>query len=234
MITDIDIMKLSKETFAILKNFSTLNSNLFVKVGNRITTITPAKNVVAEATVMEDFPVEFGVWDMNKFLGTVSLFNDPEFVFNDKFVEINEKNGGTVSYYYSEPKLLTTLTKQIKMTEVAFDFVLTEDTFNDLQKTASVLQLSDLCVRSNDSEGTIELLVLDKKSPTTNQYLVNVGDNPNGDDSFEFYYKIENLKLLPGDYTVSLCKSAVSKFVHHIHDLVYYVALETDSTYQEG
>ena len=88
-----------------------------------------------------------------------------------------------------------------------------------------------MCVCSNDEEGTIELVVLDKKSSTTNNYKITLGDNVDG-GAFQFYYRIENLKLLPGDYSVSLCKSVVSRFVHKEHDLVYYVALEMDSKYE--
>jgi hypothetical protein len=234
MITEVKTMKLSKETLKILKNFSSLNSNLLVKGGNIINTITPAKNVVAIATLKEDFPVEFGIWDMGKFLGTISLFEEPEFTFDEKFVTISGKGGGKVSYFYSEPSLLTTLKKEIKMPEVAIDFNFTEKNFNDILKSASVLQLPDLCIRSNSKDGTIELVVMDKKSSTTNSYTVVVGDNPNPNDTFEFYYKIENLRLLPGDYKVSVCKNVVSRFVHNNCDLEYYVALEMDSKYTEG
>ena len=234
MNTKVKTMKLSKETLKILKNFSSLNSNLLVRGGNTINTITPAKNVVAIATVEEDFPVEFGVWDMSKFLGTVSLFEDPEFSFDEKSVTISGKGSGKVSYFYSEPSLLTTLKKEIKMPEVAISFDFTSKIFNDILKSASVLQLEDLCVRSNNEDGTIELVVMDKKSSTTNTYKVVVGDNPDNNNSFEFYYKIENLRLLSGDYTVSICKNVVSRFTHKTCDLIYYVALEMDSKYKEG
>ena len=234
MITEVKTMKLSKETLKILKNFASLNSNLLVRCGNKINTITPAKNVVAEVVVKEDFPVEFGIWDMNKFLGTISLFEDPDFTFNEKSVTISGRGSGEVSYFYSEPSLLTTLKKEINMPEVAIDFDFTEKNFSEILKSASVLQLPDLCIRSNNEEGTVELVVMDKKSPTTNNYKVTVGDNSNTNDSFEFYYKIENLKLLSGDYTVSVCKNVVSRFIHKNCDLVYYVALEMDSKYVEG
>jgi len=231
MTTTVYTMKLSKDTLKILKNFSSLNSNLLVREGNVINTITPAKNVVAVANVKEKFPVEFGIWDMNKFLGTISLFDNPEFSFGEKSVRVVGKNGGKVSYYYSEPSLLTTLTKEIKMPEVVINFALSQSDFDDALKAASVLQLPDMCVCSNNEEGTIELVVLDKKSSTTNNYKITLGDNVDG-GTFKFYYRIENLKLLPGDYSVSLCASVVSRFVHKEYDLVYYVALEMDSTYE--
>jgi len=224
-------VKLSKDTLSILKNFSGHNSNLLVKPGNEINTITPAKNVVAKATVKEDFPVEFGIWDLNKFLGTISLFNDPEFTFDEKCVYIEGGDGARVAYYYSEPRLLSTLTKDVKMPEAVVDFSITEDNFVSLQRAASVLQLPDLCIRSNDNN-EIELVVLDKKSATSNQFALVVGDNEI-DANFEFYLKMENIRLLAGDYDVSVSKSVVSKFSHQSTDLVYYIALENDSTFTE-
>ena len=143
----------SKNTLAILKNFSSLNSNLLVKPGNTIKTITPSKNGMAIATVEETFGVEFGIWDLNKFLGVISLFNNPTFNFSDKSVKI--KNGGSsvVNYYYSEPRLLTVPTKDIVMPAVNVSVELTEKSFSELQKAASVMQLPDLSFTSED--GTV-------------------------------------------------------------------------------
>jgi len=210
--------KLSQHTLSVLKNFSSLNSNLLVKQGNVINTITPAKNVVAQAVVDETFDVEFGIWDLNKFLGTVSLFNDPEFAFNEKSMEISG-NGSTVNYYYSEPRLLTVLDREIKMPDTAVSFTLKESTFNELQRAAAVLQLQNLSIRST-SNGEIELVILDKKSPTTNA-------------TFDFNLHVDNLKMLPGDYDIEICRSVVSKFTNTNCDLVYYIALEPDSTYED-
>ena len=230
MSVTVNTMKLSKHTLTVLKNFSSLNSNLLVKPGNTIKTVTPAKNVAVETRVLENFPIQFGIWDMNKFLGTISLFEDPEFEFNENCVYISGKGGAKVAYYYSEPKLLTTFDKEVKVPNTVVHFDLTEETFNALQRAASILQLPDLCVRSTDS-GEIELAVLDKKYSTTNNFTIPVGDN-DSNSTFNFYFKIENLKLLVGDYSVSICKSVVSKFEHKDHDLTYYVALETDSNHE--
>ena len=229
MTTMTNIMKLSDNTLSVLKNFSHINSNLLVKEGNQITTLSPAKNIVSIATVEEDFPVEFGIWDLSKLLGTITLFDDAEFEFNDKSMTIIGASGARVSYYYSEPRLLTTLEKEVKVPDTAVEFTLTEEVFNAVQKAAAVLQLPDMCIKSTD-DGNIEVLVLDKKSPTSNTYSITVGEN-SSDSDFEFYLKIENLKLLSGDYNVEVCKSVVSKFTHKTKDIFYYIALESDSNY---
>ena len=221
--------KISKDTFDIFKNFATINSNILVKTGNVIRTVSPVKNVMAEAVVSETFDTQFGIWDLNKFLGTVSLFSDPEFQFDETKVNIQGGNGSSVVYYYAEPRLLTTIDKDIKMPDVVVNFKLTNSDLNEIQKASAVLQLPDLTVRSSDI-GTIELVALDKKDPSTNIYSLEVGDNESGSE-FNFYFKVENLKMLPGDYDVSVTEKVVSQFEHTTKDLKYWIALESDSTY---
>ena len=192
---------ISQETLSILKNFSQLNSNLLVRPGSVINTVTGAKNVMAQATVQEDFPVEFGIWDLNKFLGTLSLFDSPTCEFGEKSVKISGEGGRAVTYYYSEPSLLTTINKQVQMPETVIHLNLTQSVFADLQRAASVLQLPDLSFTSMQGD-SIFAVVRDKKDPTSNDYSVAVGDVLGDTPNFEFNFKIDNLKLLPGDYDV--------------------------------
>jgi len=135
---------LSKTTLSVLKNFSTLNSNILVKPGNVLRTITPSKNGMAEVTIEETFDVEFGIWDLSKFLGVISLFSAPKFEFGEKSVVIHGGNGSRVTYFYSEPRLLTTPTKNVNMPSISLSVDITEKTFAELQKASSVLQLPDL------------------------------------------------------------------------------------------
>jgi len=221
---------ISQETLSILKNFSQLNSNLLVRPGNVINTVTGAKNVMAQATVKEDFPVEFGIWDLNKFLGTLSLFDSPTCVFGEKSVKISGEGGRAVTYYYSEPSLLTTINKQVQMPETVINLSLTQSVFADLQRAASVLQLPDLSFTSMDGENILAV-VRAKKAPTSNDYSVAVGDVLGDTPNFEFNFKIDNLKLLPGDYDVEICESVVSSFTNTNIDVKYWIALETDSTF---
>ncbi len=228
-------MKISKKTLDVLKNFATINSNLLVKPGNIISTISPVKNVLSEMVVEETFDKEFGIWDMNKFLGTVSLFNDPEFDFNDKSVTISGSNGSSVVYYYCEPKLLTVPTKKVKMPYTVVVFTLTQKAFSDVLRAASVLQLPDIGIRYNIDDcksGKIEIFATDKSVPGSNFYSLPVGDSEIT-SSFKMYFKAENLKLFTGDYEVQMCKEIVSKFTNNSIDLTYWIALEADSEFKE-
>lgn len=223
-------MKISKRTFDILKNFSTINSNIFIQSGNVITTISPSKSILVEAEIDEDFENSFGIWDLNKFLGTVSLFTDPEFEFSDKFVTIYGSNNSSVKYFYSEPKLLTIPSKKITMPKVAFSFGISGKQLAELYKAASVLQLPDICIRSVG--GNIVVVAEDKTDTTSNKFSIDV--NQSADAEFEMYMKIENLKLYPGDYQVDVCEKIVSRFTNtsSSRNFVYWIALESDSSYK--
>jgi len=220
-------MKLSSETLEVLKNFASLNSNILVKPGKRLTTVTPIKNVLAEATVTETFKKEFGIWDLNKFLGTVSLFDSPELEFNDKYMTISD-GCSSVKYYYCEPNLLTTTDKKVPVNDVVVEFELTEKIFSEALRAASVLNLNDLAITNKGD--TISLVVFDKADSGSNNYTVELGELTNTDD-FDFHFKIETLKLMPGDYEVAITKNTVSRFKNKNRDLTYYVALERTSSY---
>lgn len=219
---------LSKTTLSVLKNFSTLNSNILVKSGNVLRTITPSKNGMAEATIEETFDVEFGIWDLSKFLGVISLFSAPKFEFGEKSVVIHGGNGSRVTYFYSEPRLLTTPTKNVNMPSISLSVDITEKTFAELQKASSVLQLPDLSfVNENDR---IMAVVSDLQDPTTNNYKVDVGVNKSNSE-FSLNFKIENIKILPGDYTIEFSKNVVGQFTNETLDLKYWFAMETNSKF---
>lgn len=223
-------MKLSKRTFDILKNFSTINSNIFINPGNKISTISPGKSILVEAEVDEEFETAFGIWDLNKFLGTITLFNDPEFEFGEKYVTIFGSNNSSVKYFYSEPKLLTTPNKKINMGKPAFSFNITGKQLAELYRASSVLQLPDMCIRSVD--GNIMVVAEDKTDTTSNNFSIDV--NQQTDAEFEMYIRMENLKLYAGDYRIDVCEKVVSRFTNtsSSRDFTYWIALESDSTYK--
>ena len=182
---------------------------------------------MAVATVEETFDTEFGIWDLNKFLGVISLFNSPNFSFGEKSVKI--KNGGSsvVNYYYSEPRLLTVPTKDVNMPAVNVGINLSEKQFSELQKAASVMQLPDLSFTVDDTD--IVAMVSDLSDPTTNTYKVVVEENWNGPD-FMFNFKMENIKILPGDYQVNFAKNIVGEFVNTNISLKYWFAMEANTS----
>jgi hypothetical protein len=222
----------SKQTLGILKNFSSLNSNILVKVGNVIKTITPSKNGMAEAILPEDFPQEFGIWDLNKFLGVISLFNSPVFTFGDKNVKISDANtDSVVHYFYSEPRLLTVPTKNVNMPKTDIVINLSDKLLSELQKASSVMQLPDLSFQNDN--GKIYAVVCDISDPTTNSYKTIVADNYTGTSKFRLNFKMDNIRIVSGDYTVSFSKNIVGEFSNNTLSLKYWFAMETTSTYED-
>ena len=216
-------MKLSKETVTLFKNFAAINSNMLLKSGNKLATISAQKNVMADATVSEQFP-DFGIYDLNEFLGAMSLFEDPELEFRDKYVSIKQ-GSMNIKFFAADPTVLTAPQKAITFPEAEINFNITSQMLQMIQKTASVLRSPDVSIVGDGS--TITAVVGDKKNATGNSFSEPVGTT---DKKFKVNLKVENLKMLPGDYAVSVSSKKISRF-KGAGDLVYYVAVEADSTF---
>lgn len=217
-------MKLSKDTVSLFKNFAGINSNLLLKSGSKLATISAQKNVMADATVGETFP-DFAIYDLNEFLGAMSLFEDPELDFSDKYVSISQ-GSMKIKFFAADASVLVAPQKAITFPEAEINFSLSAANLNMLHKTASVLRAADVSIVGDGS--TITAVVGDKKNATGNSYSEPVGTT---DKSFKVNLKVENLKMLPGDYSVSISSKKISRFKSSSNDLVYYVAVEADSTF---
>lgn len=221
-------MKLSEKTLSVLKNFSSINQSIFIKQGNKLRTISLMKNILAEAEVSEDFPKDFGIYDLSQFLVGLTLHNDPVLDFsNDSFVYIKDGSSSRVKYFFSDPAVIVQPPeKDLVLPSSEVSFIVDSSDLSKLLKASSVYQLPDLSVVGES--GTIYLKVRDKKNDTSNEYSIPVGQS---DDEFTFNYKVENIRIIPGTYTVEISKQGLSKFTNNAIDLKYYIALEPDSEY---
>ena len=220
-------MKLSDNTLSLLKNFSTINQSILFKQGSKLRTISVMKNILAEATVEEELPKDFGIYDLNQFLNGLTLHNSPDLDFtNDGHVVIKEGRMRS-KYFFADPGVIVTPPdKEIEIPSVDVSFELSTNQLDKLLKAAAVYQLPDFCAVGG--AGVVQLVVRDKKNDTSNSFSVIVGET---DKEFTFNFKIENIKILPGTYDVSISQKLMSKFVSKDYDLKYYVALEPDSTF---
>ena len=220
-------MKLSDSTLSLLKNFSTINTSILFKQGNKLRTMSVMKNILAEATIAEEFPKDFGIYDLNQFLNGLGLHNNPELDFeNDNHVIIKEGRSRS-KYFFADPSvIITPPEKSIELPSEDVTFELSTDQLDKLLKAAAIYQLPDLCAVGEN--GVVKLVVRDKKNETSNTYAVNVGET---DALFSFNFKVENIKILPGTYDVVVSQKLLSRFTAKNHDLLYYIALEPDSTF---
>ena len=220
-------MKLSDNTLSLLKNFSTINQSILFKQGSKLRTISVMKNILAEATVDEELPKDFGIYDLNQFLNGLGLHQSPELDFeNDGHVVIKEGKMRS-KYFFADPQvIITPPDKEITLPTEDVSFELSTQQLDKLLKAAGIYQLPDLAVIGE--AGVVKLLVRDKKNDTSNTFAVTVGET---DKVFTFNFKIENIKILPGTYEVVVSQKLLSKFTNKDCDLRYYIALEPDSTF---
>ena len=218
-------MKLSNETISVLKNFSTINQNLVIKGGNKIATMSAMKNIVAKAEVIEEFPQQFAIYDLNEFLSAISLFSKPELEFENDFVMITEEGTSkSLKYWYSDPSVVTTPTKDITMPECEVKFNLPSDTLAMVTKAAAVIGAPDMALESGS------LKVTDKKNDTANNYALDLDVNSES-ENYKFWFKVENLKLIQGSYDVQVSSKNISHFKNSAGNVEYFIALEPESAY---
>jgi len=217
---------LSKKTLDVLKNFSTINSSIVFRKGSTVRTISNAENILAKFTGEEVFPADFAIYDLSQFLSGISLFSDPQLEFdNESFVNIR---GGRQSarYYFSDPEitLKSAPEKNVKFPGADLQFNLTGEDLIALQKASAVYSLPDLTFQSEEGSNEIKLILRDKENDTSNTYDLTVAGNATGTYSLDV--KIENIRLLPGDYNVKVSKHLISEWTNQSVDLTYYIALE--------
>jgi len=221
-------MKLSETTVELLKNFAAINPNMVFKPGKSITTMAEAKNIVAVATITEEIPSAFGIYDLTEFLSALSLVDEPELDFTADSVVIKEGKT-SIQYFYSAPELLTAPTKQVTMPKADVTLNLSADVINKIKKAAAVLGHATLEINGKNGEVTVN--VADQKNATANKYAIGVDDNNACKDAFSFVMVIGNLKMLPGDYVVSISSKLISHFKNATAPVEYFIALEKTSTF---
>ena len=220
-------MKLSESTLSLLKNFSTINQSILFKQGNRLRTISVMKNILAEATIGEDLPKDFGIYDLNQFLNGLALHNNPELNFEDDNYVIIKEGRSRSKYFFADPNvIITPPEKSIDLPSEDVTFELSTEQLDKLLKAAAIYQSPDLSVIGEN--GVVKILIRDKKNETSNTFAVTVGET---DSTFSFNFKVENMKILPGTYDVVVSQKLLSRFTNKNHDLTYFIALEPDSTF---
>ena len=221
-------MKLSEKTLTLLKNFSNINQSILFKQGSSLRTISVMKNILAEATIDEDLPTDFGIYDLGQFLNGLALHQRPELDFqNEGYVYIKEGRMRS-KYFFADPKVIVTPPeKEITLPSEDVNFTLSTDQLDKLLKAAGIYQLPDLTVVGKN--GVVKIQVRDRKNDTSNDFAITVGET---DDTFSFNFKVENIKILPGTYDVVVSKKLLSRFTSQNYNLKYYIALEPDSTFE--
>ena len=216
---------ISKSTIEVLKNFCSINKSIVIKPGNKVATLSINKNILAIADVEESFDTQISIYDLGVFLGGLSLFDSPKIdTTESNYVTVSDQRGKSKTrFFYADPDIITQPPeKEISIPSEDVKFRLEAGVLQQLQRAASVYQLPDLCLFSDD--GVMNLCVTDKKNDTSNSYSVEVGTS---NEEFCYCFKVENLKLLAGDYNVTISKQNVALFQGE--GIKYFIALEPNN-----
>lgn len=218
-------MKLDQRTLQVLKNFGSINPNILFKTGNILKTVTPTKTILAKATLAQEFPSDFAIYDLNKLLSVLSLFDEPDIDVGEKSLTI--KSGRKrVNYVFADVNSIVApkSDKEVQFPEVDVSFELTNESLSDVLKALGVLRQPEVAIVGNGS--TISLQTTNSKDPTSDEYSIEVGET---DKNFTFIFKAENLRLLPDTYSVDIASRGIARFVSK--DVEYYIAIEANSKF---
>ena len=223
-------MKLSKHTLSMLKNFSDINMSIEIKEGNILRTVSVQKNILAQAELEDSFPQDFAIYELNRFLGAVSLFDDPEFRFNGKSANIGTTRH-SVDYVYCDPSMIVTPPENnINFPDPEVKFTLSQDALSQVMKASNILGTPEIAIEGgphpNDS---IRVKALDVNNDSTDTFKV-VLDEKSG-HTFMFVFKTENMKMIPGNYDVEISSKGISHFTLQGQKLEYWIATEASSTF---
>jgi len=225
-------MKLSNDTLSVLKNFGSINQGIFFKQGKTLKTVSSHKNILAEVSIKEEIPADFGVYDLNNFLSVVSLHkDDPSFEFDEKHVVIvGNKGRSKIKYRFCEPTMIVTPPeKQFVMPEAEINFSLTSEDFDWILRAASVLSSPHIAIESDGKKVSIVTLDLQNDSAHTDALEIAEGNG----NKFKMIFKTENIsKVMPGSYEVAISSKGVSHFENKNVPLQYYISTEAGSKFE--
>jgi len=223
-------MKLSKHTLSMLKNFSDINMSIEIKQGNILRTVSVQKNILAQAELEEEFPQDFAIYELNRFLGAVSLFDDPEFRFNGSSANIGT-NTHSVDYVYCDPSMIVTPPENnITFPDPEVKFVLSQDALSQVMRASNVLGTPEIAVEGGPAPAdSIRIKALDVNNDSTDTFTVALEEK--SDNKFRFVFKTENMKMLPGNYDVEISSKGISHFTMQGQKLQYWIATEASSTF---
>ena len=227
-------MKLSNQTVTILKNFSEINKGIWIEKGNVLRTFAdPGKNILAEATVKDEFPVAFGIYDLNSFLGVLSLHKEsPELDFDEHHVLVKGLGGKSkIKYRFTDKEMIVTKDKKLTMPSVDITLGLEEDDYNWVANVAKTLQSPHISVKS-DGSTHVSLMTFDAKNDAAHVEQLQIsGEKDCNGTAFDFVFHTADWnKIIAGSYELQISNKGLSHFTHASDQLEYFIGLVTNPT----
>lgn len=219
-------MELSKETIKILKTCNGINPTIAFKKGNIIRNASPNGYVLFKALIEEEFPIDFQLYDLGKFINSISLFGNPFLDFKEDYVAIKNSTS-QIRNYYCHPEILGKyfdLTgKDINIETPIAEFELSSDHITKIYRSMSILGLD--CMRiMTTPEKDVNVRVLARDAGTMEDYTVHTFTKATEDISLDIIMDCHQFTLIPTDYIVKVGNGNVIEFHSSEYNMTYWVA----------
>ena len=228
-------MKLSSETIGVLKNFGSINSGIFLKKGKTVKTVSSHKNILAQATIPDEIPADFGIYDLNEFLSVVSLHKDDlNLEFDSKNVVISGLKGRSKIKYRScdATMVVSPPDKALALNDPEIVFDLSAEDFRWILDAANVLGSPQISIESDGTKITLNTIDVSNDSAHTESLELDVEGSGN---KYKMVFKTENIsKILSGSYEVKISSKGISHFKNKKTALEYWITTEVGSTFQKA
>ena len=225
-------MKISEQTLKILKNFATINPSILIRPGSILSTQTIAGTIVAEATIEEEFPREFALYDLVEFLNTLKLFSSPVLDFGEHnnclYICEEDNLDFAVRYTFANKDHLVFPERRPVISDIDISFELDSVNLDSIIKASNVMQLHYMTIVPG-KEGSVDIKVTDIKNPSSNKFYINLKGKVPENKDFKLIFKIETLKMIPGTYNVGISGNKIASF--ESNEVDYYVGLDLNSEF---
>lgn len=232
-------MNLSENTLKILKNFSSIQPNIYFREGDTVSTLAQTGNILAKATIEDSFESNFGIWDLNEFLKTISIIDEPIIKLEEKMAKIKSNTSrSSAKYYFTSPEMLTypsekMLTGASNKDDYKVNFELDVDVLSKLKRAAGTLNLSHISISNNEEDkSTVKVAVYDAAGSTKNTFDIEIEAEYEEDAEFEFIINIGNLAIIPDTYCARVAADAkMINFKNEENKIEYWLSLDNASKY---
>ena len=218
------MMKVSKSTLDTFKNFASINTNLLVREGQTLATVSNSMNILCRATVTESFPKEFAIYDLNQFLSLLTMDENADLEFGDESVTV-QTNAGKFEFYYAEPSVIKAAPDKEIQVETLYEFNITKENIQTIYRAASAISAPFLRVVGDGQQ--VLMSVGDPNTPKSNSFTTVLGDSSL---EFDARLSIESLKIIPDSYVATVGKATVIMFAND--ERTYWLALDPSSKTQ--
>jgi len=226
-------MKLSEQTLKVLKNFSSIHSNIVIEPGSEIRTRNESKSIGARFRCPETFSKEISLFSLNEFISIHGIFKEPEIQLEDKFLMLSDQFGKQ-KITYANKAALTYADKIPGKLEYNHEFELKSDLLTRLKQAIAANGFEFIAFNSTGGRFSIIAGDLNKDTkdfdPSSNLYTIDIGEEASQD--FNIVVSTNDLIMLNDTYQVGIFFNEKAKIIHFYNETIdYWISMQKFSRF---